>query len=267
MQKAPCTKVGLARQYLIKNFATLPSDGAEVLNGHVLFLYTTHDRVLSCTLTALKDVVPGDVSLYSYQIKKLCKLLKKFRHLTDESEHTNFAVLCHEVLVIAGPVPSTITESATPLTCDPAPSSDGHVKLSLRKGFSSPRRDRIRKRLEFVSKGKFEMKRKYVAQMKDLNAQHHKTVKVKYLNQVIKRKDVIIVKLKKLVVDSLHQELTTTKIQLAVLMRKHRRLKLYRQCTRTSTSEPIAGNTSKLHHELQYKDTVIRHLENEILVL
>ncbi|KAK2140231.1 hypothetical protein LSH36_1428g00006 [Paralvinella palmiformis] len=198
--------------------------------------------------------------LYTVTRSRNCKLVKKFRHLTDESEHTNFAVLCHEVLVIAGLVPSTITESATPLTCDPVPSSDGHVKLSLRKGFSSPRRDRIRKRLEFVSKGKFEMKRKYVAQMKDLNARHHKTVKVKYLNQVIKRKDVIIVKLKKLVVDSLCQELTTTKIQLAVLMRKHRRLKLYRQCTRTSTSEPIAGNTSKLHHKLQYKDTVIRHL-------
>ncbi|KAK2140232.1 hypothetical protein LSH36_1428g00020 [Paralvinella palmiformis] len=118
---------------------------------------------------------------YTVTRSRNCKLVKKFRHLTDESEHTNFAVLCHEVLVIAGLVPSTITGSATPLTCDPVPSSDGHVKLSLRKGFSSPHRDRIRKRLEFVSKGKFEMKRKYVAQMKDLNARHHKTVK--YLNQ------------------------------------------------------------------------------------
>jgi len=110
-------QVGLARQYLIENFATLPSDGAEVLNVHVLFLYTTHDCVLSCTLTAFKDV-PGDVSLYKYQVQKLCKSLKKYRHLTDESEHTNCAVLCHEVLVIVGPVPSTITESATPLTCE-----------------------------------------------------------------------------------------------------------------------------------------------------
>ncbi|KAK2151297.1 hypothetical protein LSH36_368g05097 [Paralvinella palmiformis] len=205
-------------------------------------------------------------SYSDYQIQKLCKSLKKYRHLTDESEQTNFAVLCHEVLVIAGPVPSTITESATPLTFDPAPSPDGHVKLSLRKGFSSPRRDRIRKRLEFVSKGKFEMKRKYFAQMKDLNARHHKTVKVKYLNQVIKRKDAIIVKLKKkLVVDSLRQELTTTRIQIAVLTRKHQRLKLYWQCTRTSTSEPIAGNTSKLHHKLQYKNTVIQHLRMRFL--
>ena len=29
----------------------------------------------------------------------------------------------------------------------------------------------------------------------------------------------------------------------------------------------IAGNISKLHHELHYKDIAIRHLENEIFVL
>ncbi|KAK2139510.1 hypothetical protein LSH36_1743g00001, partial [Paralvinella palmiformis] len=105
----------------IENFAILPSDVAEVLNGHVLFLYTAYDRVISCTFTAVNDVVPGDVSIYKYQVKKLCKSLEKFR-------------------------------SATPLTWDPAPSPNEHVKLSLRKGFSSPRRDRIRERLEFVAK-------------------------------------------------------------------------------------------------------------------
>jgi len=93
--------------------------------------------VISCTFTAVNDVVPGDVSIYKYQVKKLCKSLEKFRYLTDESEYTNFVVLCHEALVIAGTVPSTITRSATPLTWDPAPSPNEHVKLSLRKGFSS----------------------------------------------------------------------------------------------------------------------------------
>ena len=50
-------KKKLARQDLTDNFATLPYVGEDVLNGHVLFVYTEHDRVISRTLTALKDVV------------------------------------------------------------------------------------------------------------------------------------------------------------------------------------------------------------------
>ena len=57
------------------NFATLPCVGEDVLNGHVLFVYTEHDLVISRTLTDLKDVVPGDLSSYKYRIQKLCKTL------------------------------------------------------------------------------------------------------------------------------------------------------------------------------------------------
>ena len=56
-RKAPATKVGLATQHLTDNFAALPCAGEDILNGHVLFVYTEHDRVISCTLTALKDIV------------------------------------------------------------------------------------------------------------------------------------------------------------------------------------------------------------------
>lgn len=48
-QKAPAAKVGLARQHLTDNFATLSCVGEDILNGHVLFVYTEHDRVISRT--------------------------------------------------------------------------------------------------------------------------------------------------------------------------------------------------------------------------
>ena len=56
-RKVPAAKVGLATQHLTDNFATLPCAGEDILNGHVLFVYTEHDRVISRTLTALNDVV------------------------------------------------------------------------------------------------------------------------------------------------------------------------------------------------------------------
>ncbi|KAK2156203.1 hypothetical protein LSH36_219g02010 [Paralvinella palmiformis] len=81
----------------------------------------------------------------------------------EGSEYTKFVVLCHEVLPIPGPVPSIITgssTSATPSTHEPALSPAGPLKLSLRKGFSSPCLDHIThigRRLEFASRGKVEM--------------------------------------------------------------------------------------------------------------
>ena len=311
-RRAPAVKAGIARQHLIDNFATLPSAGEDILNGHVWFLYTEHDRVISHILTALKDVVPEDPSSYRYQVQKLCKTLEKFRHLTGGTEFVKFVALCCEVFTPVGPVPSISAESAPSTSVEPAPSmstepipsmstepelsslagsapstsagpgpfepasptadqplaSPRPRKLSLRKGFSSPRRERIKRRLDFVSKGKAEMQKKYLMKLKEMKAKQQKTETVKRLNHVIKRKDATIQKLKlKLVDDSVHQDLIATKSELAVLKRKHRRLKLYRQCKRASTPASVDEDVARLHRELRSKDAVIRHLENRILLL
>ena len=102
-RRAPAVKAGIARQYFVDNFATLPSAGEDILNGYVWFLYTEH--VISHTLTTLKDVVPEDPSSYRYQVQKLCKTLEKFRHLTGGTEFVKFVfALCCEVYTPTGPV-------------------------------------------------------------------------------------------------------------------------------------------------------------------
>ena len=131
-----------------------------------------------------------------------------------------------ELSSLAGSAPST---SARPGPFEPAsPTADQPLasprprKLSLRKGFSSPRRERIKRRLDFVSKGKAEMQKNYLMKLIETRAKQEKTEKVKCLNQVIKRKDATIQKLKlKLVDDSVHQDLIATKSELAALKRKH----------------------------------------------
>ena len=42
------------------------------------------------------------------------------------------------------------------------------------------------RRLDFVSKSKAEMQKKYLMKLKESRAKHHKTEKMKCLNQVIK---------------------------------------------------------------------------------
>ena len=111
-QKVPAVKAAIARQHLIDNFATLPSAGEDILNGHVWFLYTGHDRVISHILTALKYVISEDPFVKDTQ-EKLCKTLKKFRHLTGGTEFVKFVALCCEVLT---PVVLSISAESAPST-------------------------------------------------------------------------------------------------------------------------------------------------------
>ena len=113
-------------------------------------------------------------------------------------------------------------------------------------------------------KGKAEMQKKYLIKLKEMRERQQKTEKVKRLNQVIKRNDATIQKLKLMLV---YQDLIATKSELAALKRKHRRLKLYRQCKRASTPTLVDEDVARLHRELRSKDAVIRHLENKILML
>jgi len=128
-RRATAVKPGIARQHLVDNFATLPSAGEDLLNGHVWFLDTEHDRVISHTLTALKDVVPEDPSSYRYQVQKLCKTLEKFRYVTGGTEFVKFVALCCEVFTPTGPVPLISAESAPSTSVEPAPSMSAEPEL------------------------------------------------------------------------------------------------------------------------------------------
>ena len=47
------SKAGISRQFLIDNYGVLPSNPAELCNGHILFLFTDNGRQLSTTAKAL----------------------------------------------------------------------------------------------------------------------------------------------------------------------------------------------------------------------
>ena len=80
-----------SRQHLTDNFADLPTVGDGLLNGHVLFVYTENEHLISRAIMAIAHLSPHGVSMYD--IKKLCKTLDKYRqqswrllhsHLTTE---------------------------------------------------------------------------------------------------------------------------------------------------------------------------------------
>ena len=77
-----------SRQHLTDNFADLPTVGDGLLNGHVLFVYTENEHLISRAIMAIAHLSPHGVSMYD--MKKLCKTLDKYRHLLDEREFENF---------------------------------------------------------------------------------------------------------------------------------------------------------------------------------
>ena len=77
-----------SRQHLTDNFADQPTVGDGLLNGHVLFVYTENEHLISRAIMAIAHLSPHGVSMYD--MKKLCKTLDKYRHLLDEREFEHF---------------------------------------------------------------------------------------------------------------------------------------------------------------------------------
>ena len=173
--------------------------------------------------------------------------------------------------------------SATPLPTSSGPSST----LRSSRELLTPRKARLKKRLNFVSSMRSEQKQRMSRRIESLKANINlqRVTKVKYLNQQLERKtrslalkDVIISDLRKKLKDAKVMKVTTamptTGLKLQKLKVTHDRMKRYNKKKRVACQK-ISGSVSTVplieHQKLETligeKDNEIRTLQNEKLEL
>ena len=165
--------------------------------------------------------------------------------------------------------------------CGPIPTVITPVRSS--KGPLTPRKLKLKKRLDFVSNLRSAQKRQYLDRVKELNRKidTEKLSKIKHLNQNIKRKsntlavkDAIIVQLKKELKEAKRgQTYAAEEGRLQQLKRTHKRLKHSNKAKRDASKFSADTDTVsmedyvKLETELSAKDDLIRTLETDQLNL
>ena len=148
-----------------------------------------NERVISRTIKAFVS----SENISSYQVLKVCK----YRNMSDENEFKNFATHCRELVLISKNVKVIV------------PSSD-HSTEPVAYTPSDP----------VASMDVMQRKSKLKMVGLRLKAMQSKTNTIKRLNQKIKRKNITIIKLKKIVAcDDLQQKLAATKDKLTAMHR------------------------------------------------
>ena len=87
-------KPGRAREYLGNNYSALPENAADVLNGHILFIYMNNGSSPTNTDRSLLAKFPEVVSAKRMIRNLVEKSVKKFRHLTNDVEFAKFKAIC-----------------------------------------------------------------------------------------------------------------------------------------------------------------------------
>ena len=114
----PNAKPGIAKQFLVDNFSTLPT-GGDFLNGHVLYLYVVtceHSRARTEQelLSHLPTTAQQGSAIFpclSAQIKKLVtQTVGKFKKLSDPKEFQRFDFICHEKFIMQQVIPRSAIE-------------------------------------------------------------------------------------------------------------------------------------------------------------
>ena len=228
--------------------------------------------MISRTITAIAHLSPHGVSMYD--IKKLGKTIDKYLHLSDEREFENFAKLCREQFltstteeVVAQPsdhvdaVPSTSSQAKPPPSQQASP-----MKRTSRKGPLAPRRQRFKKRLDFVVKSKVAMQQAHLLKLESLRAKLQRN-NINRLSQVVRRKQATNEQLRrKLRSADMHKRIVAFQKELAVMQRKHRRLRLYHK-GKTPVTLTTLDELLTLRTDVKAQNITIRHLENENLMM
>ena len=210
-------KPGIARQYLTHNFCAVPDDG-KVKNGHVLLNYIQNERSATKTIHSIKAKF-GICAHLSRVNSLVSRSLNKFKKMTQDNERRKFEEICKAVFYNRedpaadppNPQSSSIPKLSTPSpdpehdddpsTSSAMPSPSVHVCTSpvsdqsprLRDSVLTPRKKKLKKRLEFAMKSKCAMQSKYRENLKELRLKVNKTPrKVKHLHQTIRRKEATI---------------------------------------------------------------------------
>lgn len=181
-------KPGIVRQYLTENFSPVP-DG-ELKNGHILFLFMENERVSTRTIEAATKIIGVPGTILPYQVKTLVdRTLEKFKNLARECEMEKLDEICHETFSLFNPSSSDSPCASAGMSAGPIiPQPETHTEPeepqpSSSTGPITPRKRMLKRRLEFVSKTRIDMKKKHV---KNLKFMRGKLLKRNKVNTLIK---------------------------------------------------------------------------------
>ena len=306
------SKPGLARQYLIDNFSLVP-DG-HLKKGHILFLYLEHEKSIARTIRAVLEKLGGQMTVSPNNLNSIIHILDKYKNLQRENVMTNFVLVCSEDFTAFKEIPPTQTtfgthndsvmevdddvshpsinssdEMAQQVLPSPSQPKEQEVMqtamqvlapIRWSRGKASPRKLRMKKRIQFLSqmrsteKKKFAEKEKMYKELCDIQ----KAKKMKRLNQDIERKKNTI-SLKVATIAKLRKEIKKLKEveardkgdierELQQLKRIHKRLK---NSNKHKRAESTATNSTVISLEEYYellsnlgaKDERITSLEME----
>ena len=301
------TKIGAARQHLLKDYSPIPD--RELKMGHV-FLFTATREIHCGDYSCCQQP--------SYLLctpTKVLNQLNGFKHLGRESEMEDFVQCCSEPFtmfvstsVVASspvmePVPSTSDEPVHSAPFDPvsSTSNDEHIStpaqamndehistpaqamnvpksVSLSRGLT-PRKLKLKRRLEFTSTLRSEERKRYIGRVKQLKAliDRPRLTKLKYLRQEINRKnarlsvkDALISKLRHELKECKHTGEAGSTVGLKQLQRTHQRLKdsnkFKRQVRKCDDSVPL-NEFVKVQSKLTAKIELIGTLQDKIILL
>lgn len=290
--KTDSSKPGTARSHLEAHFSSLPDDASLLKNGHILHIYESSGSSRSQTIRVLQSRFPATdfPSVLDSRIKSLVsKTLNKFRCLkSNPKELLTFATICSEAFNISVltadipepevqvthgiaaddvdveavegiPPPMPVTSTPAPAVTtpvEPMPSTSGS-QTRYSSEVLTPRKHRMRQRLQFVSASKAQLAKKYTSKISDLKGQLKCPKCV--INQALKRKNEHLMakdtKIKvlqaKLAGHELTKELAATKAKLAQLKQAHSKLKKYNSGKKKKKAK--AGVSLHQHKKVQRK--------------
>ncbi|XP_029106165.1 uncharacterized protein LOC114910197 [Scleropages formosus] len=305
----PQAEPGVVRKYLIENFSTLPSTSGDLKNGHVLQLYVCAARSSGTeTERQLKARFSSEGSSFcnslAADIKRIVRnSLEKFQRLTNPQEFAKFTAICEEQFQllqqavdpeVTAPVaqlpapedpddvsPSTsketlaLSHSAT-MTSTPVshrevhsePGSSGSSR-GHRGDPLTPRKAKMKRRLEFMSSRYRTLRERYVGKVVALKGQLRTPRRV--INQAIRRqreraerKNKEIKKLKDMLQENaLYNELQKERRRNRKLKDTHRKLRQRSQSPGKVSSEMY----EEVVRKLKEKDTLIAELQHKNLLL
>ena len=264
-------KPGKARQYIAEAFSVLPECAAQLRNGHVLFAYLENQRSPIETVHALA----GSFNILSSQVQNLVtRSLKKYDNVSREADFQKLKDICEETFVVTEQCSATKEPPATPpakqevtsasVKSECAPKSSSSTPVLRHTTSMTPRKQKLVRRLQFAYKSKSEMKKSHAKSLKVARERLNKLGTVKHLNQVIKRKQQTINRLRNDLKNNLiAKQLRETKSELYRVKKNHQRLK-----SKKRTRPDIDSNKiSDLQRQLKDKDQSIKVLENENAIM
>lgn len=311
----PPAKPGIAHQHLLDHYDCTP-ETQKLKIGHVLRLYLESDKCVAETIRAVYKlhVLPCTGTITDNDMKPLIKKYENFRHLSREKEKQDYVEFCDQPFtsfrvqpaapnstenpntctvqavspnINHGPSTSSSCEPTTPDVDIPSPDVSSSGSARLRSYNVSPRKLKLKQRLNFVSQKRSCERKQYKKRTKELKQKVNisKVIKVKYLNQNIKRKndsldkrDATIASLKAQIQQLKQQQATPNKgicvsdpsseEKLKKITRTHKRLKEANKQKRKKKRDTVSKEKyMKLKQQFDAIDQLNKKYENDICEL